>query len=426
MNSASRYQQRRLVVWLLLILFCAGTGGLVLPEAAESRVSDGTFVATDWVRQYRGPHSENWIKAMTVDGQGNVYVTGISLLAPGYTMDYLTLKYSPNGQLLWSRVYNSPEDITDQAEALAVDGQGNVYVTGASGFSTREGDIINWGIHTIKYSPDGEELWVRRYEKNGVNEHASAIALDSQGNIYITGSVTIKYSPDGQKLWVRDFSHGKAIAVDGQNNVCVTGHASNAETGSDYITIKYSSDGQKFWKRRYNGPGNGNDYPSAMALDSQGNIYITGSSVASGTGSNSILIKYSPDGRRLWVRRIGGKVMAVDRQDNVYIMRSIYNNDSYSGIISKYSPDGAKLWARRFNSYAETMSVDDSGNVYVSGTATIKYGPDGQKLWVRKLMNDAVVKVMAVDGQGNVFVGGDFYVSDYLTDYLIIKYRQNP
>ncbi len=427
MGRIGKSKKRHGRTLMLLILFASGLACLAPPETAESRTSDGTYVATDWVRQYRGPHSENWVKAMAVDGQGNVYVTGISLLASGYTMDYLTIKYSPSGQLLWARVYNSPEDITDQAEALAVDGQGNVYVTGESGFSTRDGDIINWGIHTVKYSPEGEELWVRRYEKNGVNEAASAITLDSQGNIYITGTVTIKYAPDGEELWVRDFKvYIVAMAMDEQDNICFTGYAWNPESGYDYYTIKCNPDGQQLWKRRYNVPGNGDETSNAIALDSLGNIYVNGSSSGPGIDPTSIIIKYSPNGRRLWKKRIGGKAMALDQQDNIYIMRSIYNGDSFSGIISKYNPNGAKLWARRFNTYAETMSVDNCGNVYVSGTTTIKYGPDGQKLWARKLMDSAVVIAMAVDIQGNVLVCGDLYVSYYLSDYLTIKYRQNP
>src|SRR4030066_1429004 len=85
-----------------------------------------------WVARYNGPgNSYDVAYALAVDDSGNVYVTGRSAGSFTYS-DYATIKYSPAGDTLWVRRYNGPGNGHDEANALAVDGSGNVYVTGYS------------------------------------------------------------------------------------------------------------------------------------------------------------------------------------------------------------------------------------------------------------------------------------------------------
>ena len=103
-----------------------------------------------WVARYEGDGAN----AMAVDDSGNVYVTGVS--APA---DYATIKYDPDGNELWVARYDGPASSYDEALAMAVDGWGNVYVAGKS-----DGIGTNQDYATIKYDPDGNELWVARYD----------------------------------------------------------------------------------------------------------------------------------------------------------------------------------------------------------------------------------------------------------------------
>lgn len=75
-----------------------------------------------------------------------------------------------------------------------------------------------------------------------------------------------------------------------------------------YLTIRPSLHAQvdTAWVRRYNGPGNGSDYPSALAVDDYGNVYVTGRSYDSLASIDYATIKYSPVGDLLWVGRYNG------------------------------------------------------------------------------------------------------------------------
>jgi hypothetical protein len=152
------------------------------------------------------------------------------------------------------RRYNGPADSTDEADAIAVDGSGNVYVTGRSYGSETDFDYC-----TIKYDASGTEVWVRTYNgpANGY-DNATDITVDDLGNIYVTGEsggigssgdyATLSYDPDGDVRWVKRYDGpgnasdvAQSIAVDDSGKVCVTGysHACNEMGCNDYATIKY-------------------------------------------------------------------------------------------------------------------------------------------------------------------------------------------
>ena len=118
-----------------------------------------------------------------MDGAGNVYVTGWSG-GLGHGFDYATIKYGPNGNQLWVARYNGPDNSHDEAASLAVDGAGNVYVTGFSGFPRMDFDYA-----TIKYGPTGASSgWPATTAPATCYDEAKSLAVDGAGNVYVTGS----------------------------------------------------------------------------------------------------------------------------------------------------------------------------------------------------------------------------------------------
>ena len=142
-----------------------------------------TAVQAAWVRHYDSGNDPEFAfaYATVVDGSGNVYVTGSSYGSNGLP-DYATVKYSRSGKPLWVRRYNGPENNWDIATELALDGSGNVYVTGNS-YGSEDFDYV-----TIKYSAAGEQQWVARYDGPANSEDwPTALAVDTAGNAYVTG-----------------------------------------------------------------------------------------------------------------------------------------------------------------------------------------------------------------------------------------------
>jgi pimeloyl-ACP methyl ester carboxylesterase len=279
--------------------FCSGTGD------DYATIKYGSNGSQQWVARYNGPGSSgDDARAIALDGAGNVYVTGHSA-GSGTDHDYATIKYAPNGSQQWVARYNGPGNSHDGAYARAVDGAGNVYVTGWSYGSGTEADYA-----TIKYGPNGSQQWVARYNGPG-NSHdgARSLAVDGAGNVYVTGwsggsvadydYATIKYGPNGSQQWVarydglgNSYFGARSLAVDGAGNVYVTGDSAGWGTDYDYATIKYGPNGSQQWVARYDGPGSSMDYPSAVAVDGAGNVYVTGESVGSGTSFDYATIKY--------------------------------------------------------------------------------------------------------------------------------------
>ena len=446
----------KVVLGLVLLLLLVG------PTFAES-------VDTAWVRTYNGPgNNEEYVSATAVDGSGNVYVTGYSK-GSGTDYDYATIKYYSNGDTAWVRRYNGLGNLDDAANGLAVDGSGNVYVTGASyGLGT------SYDYATIRYLPNGDVAWVQRYNGPGnLDDDAIAVAVDDSNYVYVTGNskvsdtnwdyATIKYNPNGDTVWVRrynglanSYDMAFALTVDDSGYVYVTGYSQGIGTGYDFTTIRYTPQGDTVWVRRYNGPGNLDDYPSAIALDGSNNVYVCGYSYDAVTDNDYTIIKYYSNGDTAWVRRYNGLynstdnayAMVLDHLDNVYVTGSSYTGDDNTGYATiKYNSEGDSLWVRIYEGPgngedgARAIAVDDSDNIYVTGRSyggsetgddytTIKYYPNGDTAWVIRYNSPAnntdAASALAVDDSGNVYVTGTSYNSLTYTDYTTIKYVKNP
>jgi hypothetical protein len=221
---------------------------------------------------------------MAIDSSGNVYVTGHSP-GDGTGYDYATVKYDTNGNELWVARHNGTRDTSDLSLALAVDGSGNVYVTGES-----DGDYC-----TIKYDTDGNELWVAHWDgPAGRRDQANALVVDDSGNVYVAGAygyaqrgqvpvymhATVKYDTDGNEMW--DALYMNSFLGIGTTLPFVVAHlavdeAGNVYLGGDWVGL---TDTKYFTLKYVQVSGGCGAAPAAQAA-SHGSVSVSGASVFS-------------------------------------------------------------------------------------------------------------------------------------------------
>lgn len=306
-----------------------------------------------WVARYSGPlgTGQHDPQAIAVDNNGNVFVTGYST-GTGSDFDYLTIKYNNNGDTLWTRRYAGVLNHDDYSWALALDNEGSIYVTGSS----FEGAPYRYSCTTIKYNPNGSVSWLNK-ATDPSNTGGRRIVIDKFKNAYICGEIgattdflTIKYTQSGQILWEKSYGgsssdYTQAIATDSNLNIIVTGWIYSTTTKNDYLTIKYNNNGDTLWTRRYNGTAGTYDEATALCVDKNNDIYVSGRSTGT-SGYDFTTLKYSASGTQQWVTRYpgGADKIQVDKNLNLYLAGT--NTVAGTGldiILLKYSqPVGIK------------------------------------------------------------------------------------
>ena len=339
---------------------------------------------------------------ITLDGAGNIYVTGrfgstadfdpgagIAMLSSAGSFDIFVAKYSTAGAYQWA--INMGGTDQDVGISLSLDGAGNVYVTG--GFSgpvdfdpgIGTANLTSSGISDIfvaKYSAAGAYQWAFRLGGNNIDTGWS-IAVDGIGNVHVTGFFS----------GTADFDPG-------------AGTANLVSASVDVFVAKYNAAGAYQWAFSIGGTGGG-DEGKDIALDGSGNVYVTGSFTGTadfdpgaGTanltsaGSRDIFIaKYTAGGAYLWAFNIGsgggdlGQAITLDGSANVYVTgyfqgsadfdpgagtTNLVSTGGTDVFVSKYNAAGAYQWAFNVgsggnNSLKMGIAIDGTANIYVAG-----------------------------------------------------------
>ncbi len=421
------------ILLVLLVFFCSIASAQVWEE---------------WSARYgAGVGEYATAEDIAVDIAGNVYVTGGIYFDPGWE-NYVTIKYTADGVQQWVTQYNGPANDDDFVEGIAVDADGNVYITG---WSLGVGTAFDFA--TIKYDTNGIEQWVARYDgPSNDYDYAFSLVVDEDGYVYVTGQsdgigtnvdfATIKYDSDGVEQWVarynsedNDFDRASSITVDVNGNVLVTGDSAVQNGGpcpTDLTTVKYNSAGVQQWVRNFNSIGDGYHGAVQVVTDAAGNVYVAGAggSFASFPYNYDFhTIMYSSAGDELWVASYNGpgdgwdfaRSLGVGADGNVYVLgqsRGIDGSLDYTTI--KYSTTGQEQWVARYETgdtgtNPSALTLDVFGGIYVTGECsndfmTIKYDPDGTELWAIAYNGPDdtydVANAITTDLEGYVYVTG--------------------
>jgi len=326
---------------------------------------------TKWVSRERDTLNNNFMAGfdVKVDKFYNVYVAGTGLF-----------KYDTDGNLLW-------KSLTDgRYSYLAIDDSSNSYVGGTSNGGGR--------FVTKKFSPAGILLWERTYQNLDYNS-VRGLVLDKSGNVLITGQssqtgslydfVTIKYSNNGDQIWLRRYNGGNddipyGLTTDDSNNVYVTGW--NKNTTVDALTIKYSPDGDTIWKAVFDG-GSG-DVGYDIEVDSLGCVYVSGIAF----GNDYLTLKYNISGNLLWSRIQPGNqiayqhpVIKLDRDRNVYMSYVTMRTGNFPNYaVVKYNTEGIQKFIAEYNNggssvnYIYDLVLDNETNLCVTGESDGGHG----------------------------------------------------
>ena len=282
---------------------------------------------------------------VATDSYNNVIVTG----------NGGTVKYSPNGNVLWFNV-------SLVGNGIAVDSKGNIIITGTAGT-------------TMKYDTNGNQLWPSAIAFGG-----RGVAVDSNNNIIVTGDSNIqKYDTNGNQLWPSAIAFGgtaRDVAVDSKNNVIVVGTSSN-----NYFINKYDPNGNSLWNKNIDINPSQTDQGYGVAVDSFDNIIFTGwvyDFLDPSIQYASCTIKFTSTGAEIW--RIYDNTgdrwsykVAVDSYNNIILTGGKKDPSLYYQYLTvKYDSNGKKIWEKAVdysNGYDDSydVAVDSQNNIVVTG-----------------------------------------------------------
>lgn len=421
-----------------------------------------------WASVYNGTSNNiDYGRALRIDAAGNSWIAG-TVSNSGTAKDIAVIKYNSQGIQQWVAAYNGIANTDDWGYGLVIDSDGNSYATGFTSTTTSGKDFV-----TVKFDSSGVFLWARQY--NGpanLDDAANHIAIDPWGNVIVTGPskgngtfddyATVKYSPNGIQLWVArydgtasDIDDARTITADKWGNVYVSGGSTGTGSDYDYVTVKYDSSGTQKWVARYNGPNNAYDmvyYQGSVIADTLGNIYITGYSTGLDSSLDYATIKYDSLGNQLWVSRYSTDSAGTDYADAIYVDNSLNvyvtggsfkapNNYDFATV--KYNPQGVQQWVSFYDGTASDWDeaygvvTDDSLNVYITGRSpgagtmadfvTIKYSPSGNQSWETRYTNSGYDWPFAIrlHSSGCIYTGGNMGAPSF-SDMGVIKYCQPP
>jgi len=167
--------------------------------------------------------------------------------------------------------------------------------------------------------------------------------------------------------------------------------------------------------------------------------------------SDLFIVKYAPNGTLIWDINVGylrsdeGYDIAVDSENNIYVVGKTYNFGNTDVFILKFNANGTQLWNTTWgtsgNEYGMGIATDNKNNLYIVGTTNlysiyegtqnvfvIKFNSSGTQLWNTKWIgsNTDIGKGIAIDNDTNIYIVG--YTDSYgagKTDAFVVKYNSN-
>jgi uncharacterized delta-60 repeat protein len=396
-----------------------------------------------------------------------VYVTGYSSDPANSVTGVLIVKYNSSGTIQWQRIFfNYSLDIyaysiiflKENTFALVGDIYRDSKPNGSYGHITllsTEGIFDSW-TYTESLLTNATSTLTSSTSTLTDSEStltSSTSTLTDAASSYVTSNYSLRrINPE---YWINttgryQYVYNYGIAVDSNKNIYAVGETNATDTNYNILLTKYSSKGFIQWQRTLGGASY--DYGWKIVVDSNNDVYVTGSTRSQGAGSDDIVIaKYNSSGTIQWQRTLGGASsdggygIAIDSGDNVYVTG--YTSSEGAGsddiVIAKYNSSGTIQWQRTLGGASSDVgygiAIDSGDNVYVTGSTNsqgagsddiviAKYNSSGTIQWQRTLggASSDVGYGIAIDSGDNVYVTG--YTNSEGAgnfDFIIVKYNSS-
>ena len=362
------------------------------PAGDVLAVKFGAGRAPAWVKTWDSGVGGAYAWDAATDRDGDLAVGGITTTATS-SADWVVLKYSPSGDLLWSQTVAGESASSDYLNAVACDRAGNVYAAGSLL------DVSGYPCFAVVKlaAADGTVLW--RHVVDGLNpawhdDQAEDIVVDGRGYVYATGisfsaddvdrdrrCLTMKLTPSGDEVWSKVIAragfdrYGYYLALVG-SSLYVQMFGSQPGETNPLMLAKYTTGGARSWSRTVPLRGVTSAFPYAIAATATGAVVVADADEGSG-----LIVRMTPAGRVAWShlyrrsqkrtsRRFQGVCM--DAKGRIWAAGSALKPGASSRtdwLVQRFSADGGVVWARTLGGIEDGW--DSLNAVTLSGTSSL-------------------------------------------------------
>lgn len=273
-------------------IYCIGSasfGTSYFYTIIQKYSSEGNIIWNKDFYNTSGQYSEG--AKIAIDKSNNI-IAGYHLNGACFT------KYTSSGDSLWT-VKISDEISNYNINNIITDSENNIYSTVTQSSFYAGSDVPETKVIFLKYDPYGKIIWNKTLNDNSSRK----LIFDNKSNLLLVtnddGKV-LKFNSNGDSIWCFD-AYGilSDIKVDKENNILLCG-LTGGIGGTDFMISKLSFSGSEIWQETFNSVENLRDFASAITIDNDNNVYVTGSSDDMFTQGICNTLKYAPDGELLW------------------------------------------------------------------------------------------------------------------------------
>ncbi|MBD3211928.1 MAG: hypothetical protein GF311_04895 [Candidatus Lokiarchaeota archaeon] len=385
-----------LSIFLLLVMLVIPLGGMFMGNDVISKTQNlmNTPIKTSATKFHQkwfgtwGGNEEEYGDGVAVASPGRIYITGQTGSFANLHSDAFTAAYNKTGGETWYSRWGSQYGRFYDARAkdIAINESGYIFITGKD---NRTGDYNAFLVCYDDNDAD-EPLWNKTWGTSEYDE-AFGIAIDLNNNIYITGKTynqtdddydifIVKFNNTGAYQWNRtwdgeDDDMGYGITLDATGNIYIAGKTNRSGYENfSALLLKFNNSNIYQWNRTWDG-GNSNDAAYDLAIDSAGNIALTGV-----VDNDLFLSKYDEEGNEIITETWGGNGddvgygIAVDNSDNFYVAGKTNSSGAqdFDAVLIQFSNSGTKLLNTTLGGGSDDVAYDiavdeSSGYVYLTG-----------------------------------------------------------